>query len=73
MSIIPAHSTYGLLNFFRCYLPDFATRTEPIHKLLAKVHSQWGEEHTACVRDTVKAILEALSVLNFEPSVPVKL
>lgn len=73
MSTIPAHSTYGLLNLFRYYFPDFATRTKPIHKLLGKVHSQWGDDYTTCVWDTVKAITEALPVLNFEPSMLVKL
>ena len=28
-------SLYGLLNFFREYVPDFAERTEPLRKLLS--------------------------------------
>jgi hypothetical protein len=53
MATIPVHSLYGLLNFFRCYLPDFATRTEPIRKLLSRVHSEWTEEHTTCIKSTI--------------------
>jgi hypothetical protein len=53
MATIPVHSLYGLLNFFRCYLPDFATRTEPIRKLLSRVHSKWTEEHTTCIKSTI--------------------
>ena len=41
MATIPTHSIFGLLNFFRCYLPDFAARVEPIRKLLSKSHSTW--------------------------------
>ena len=43
MADIPVHSIYGLLNFFRCYVPDFAIRTEPLRKLLAHSHAGWTE------------------------------
>ena len=46
MAKIPADSIYGLINFFRCYVPDFAIRTEPLRKLLARSHDTWTEEHT---------------------------
>ena len=48
-------------------MPDFAARTEPLRKLLAADHRPWGPEHTACVRDTVKHILEGVPFLNFAP------
>ena len=39
MKKIPVHSVYGLLSFFRPYVADFATRTEPLRRLLASSHS----------------------------------
>ena len=27
LAAIPIHSLYGLLSFFRCYVPDFAAQT----------------------------------------------
>ena len=33
---------YGILNWFKPYVPDFAIRTEPIRQLLAKPHLLWG-------------------------------
>jgi Reverse transcriptase (RNA-dependent DNA polymerase) len=38
---IPRQSIYGLLSFFRPYVPDFATRTEPLRKLLSGSHKAW--------------------------------
>ena len=70
---IPAHSIFGLLNFFRCYLPDFAVRTEPLRRLLARSHDEWTEEHTACVKDVISRILGALPVINFNPASPTRL
>jgi len=58
---------YGLLNWFKPYLPDFSLRTEPLRLLLAKPHLEWGPEHTQCVRDTVSRILEGVPKLNFDP------
>ena len=32
---------FGLLNYFRGYVPDFELCLEPIRKLLAKPHLPW--------------------------------
>ena len=67
VAAIPASSLFGLLNFFRCYVPDFAPKTEAIRKLLAASHASWSEEHTACLKSTITSILEALPIINFDP------
>ena len=37
-------SLYGLLNFYRDYVPQFAELTQPIHKLLGQDATEWTEE-----------------------------
>ena len=37
-------SLYGLLNFYRDYVPQFAELTEPIRKLLGQDATEWTEE-----------------------------
>jgi hypothetical protein len=38
-------SVLGLLNYYRCYLPGFASTAQPLYKLLQKsVEFEWGEE-----------------------------
>jgi RNase H-like domain found in reverse transcriptase len=59
---------YGLLNWFKPFLPDFPLRTAPLRQLLAKPHLPWTIEHTNCVRDTVSRILATVPRLNFDPS-----
>ena len=50
---LPRASVYGLLSYFRPYVPDFAVRTEPLRKLLAASSSEWNEAHTSLVQDVV--------------------
>ena len=58
---------YGILNWFKPYVPDFAIRTEPIRQLLAKPHLLWGPQHTQSVKDTISHILSGIPRLNFNP------
>ena len=37
-------SLYGLLNFYRDYVPQFAELAEPICKLLGQDTTKWTEE-----------------------------
>ena len=67
MQRIPAHSTYGLLSFFFFFVADFATRTEPLRKLLAKSNAQWTPEHSQLVKEVIQRVLEGLPILNFDP------
>ena len=69
---LPRASVYGLLSYFRPYVPDFSVRTEPLRKLLAASSSEWTPKHTALVQDVVKRVLEGLPVINFDPASPVR-
>ena len=66
-------SIYGLLNYFRPYVQDFAVRTEPVRQLLSKTSAGWTTEHTRLVKDTIEKILKGLPVMNFEPEEEVRL
>ena len=59
-------SLYGLLNFFREYVPDFAERTEPLRKLLSNDAAPWTPEATNAVRDTVSKVLSGVPWINFD-------
>ena len=43
-------SLLGFINYYRCYVPDFSRKAQPLNKLLAKdVPWQWGPEQQAAV------------------------
>ncbi len=53
ISRTPRSQLYGLLNFFREYVPKFAELTEPLRKILGNDCKPWTKEVTAAVRETV--------------------
>lgn len=61
-------SLYGLLNFFREYVPSFAEVTEPIRALLGSDAKEWTAEASNAVRSVVKRIIESPRWLNFDPA-----
>ena len=66
-------SLYGLLNFFREYVPDFAERTEPLRKLLGNDAAPWTPEATKAVRDTVARVLSDVPWISFDPEAELRM
>ena len=64
---------FGLLNYFRGYVLDFALCSEPIRKLLAKPHLPWTPQHSSCVKDLCRRIQSGIPHLNFDPDAPLRL
>ena len=60
-------SLYGLLNFYREYLPTFAELTEPIRELLSQDASPWTEAATDAVRTVAQQITNSPKWLNHKP------
>ena len=57
-------SLYGLLNFYREYLPAFAETTEPLRELLGQDAQPWTTQATEAVRRTITAITNTPRWLN---------
>ena len=57
-------SLYGLLNFYREYIPAFAKLLEPLHQLLGQDAHLWMPEARECVREVERHIITALHWLN---------
>lgn len=55
---------YGLLNFYREYVPAFSEVTEPIRRLLGQDALPWTESATAAVHETVRRVVEGPRWLN---------
>ena len=53
-------SLYGLLNFFREYVPTFAELTEPLRELLGQDVKPWTVEAEEAVRTVARCILSTL-------------
>ena len=64
---------YGIVSIYRDYLPDFASRTEPLRKLLSEDSQEWTETHSHQLRKIVEDILGAVPTLNFQAGVPARL
>ncbi len=46
---MPRSHLYGLLNFYREYVPTFAEMTEPLRKLLSQDSQPWTDKAIDCV------------------------
>ena len=60
-------SLYGLLNFFREYVPSFAEVTEPLRALLGQDVKEWTKEAAKAVRTVVERVTTTPRWLNFDP------
>lgn len=60
-------SVYGLLNFFREYVPRFAETTEPLRKILGRDDTPWTEEAYKAVKQTAKLALGGTPWIAFMP------
>jgi RNase H-like domain found in reverse transcriptase len=63
---------FGLLNYYRGYVPDFTIRVEPLRLLLARPHLPWEPQQTAAVKDLVARILSGIPLINFDPASPLR-
>ena len=61
-------SLYGLLNFFREYVPTFAELTEPLRQLLGQDAKPWTPEAEAAVREVLQRITSTPRWLNSDPA-----
>ena len=52
-------SLYGLLNFYREYVPAFAELVEPLRQLLGQDTRLWMPEGGECVREVVRCVIKA--------------
>ena len=57
-------SLYGLLNFYREYLPAFAKLVEPLRPLLGQDAHLWTPEARECVREVARHVITAQHWLN---------
>ena len=61
-------SLYGLLNFYREYVPAFAELVEPLRQLLGQDTYPWTLEAGECVREVVRRVFKVLRWLNADLS-----
>ena len=63
---------YGLLNFYREYVPTFPELTKPLRKLLSNDSTPWTEEAIGCVFATAEAVLSGVPWIAFDPHKPTR-
>ena len=61
-------SLYGLLNFYREYVPAFAELVEPLRQLLGQDAHPWMPEAGECVREVARRVIKAPRWLNADLS-----
>ena len=57
-------SLYGLLNFYREYVPAFTKLVKPLHQLLGQDTHPWMSEARECIREVVRHVIMAPHWLN---------
>jgi hypothetical protein len=64
----PRAKLYGLLSYWRNYVPDFAAKTAKLRALLSQDAAPWGNEQADVVRHVVRDILADEPTLNYNPT-----
>jgi hypothetical protein len=64
----------GMLNYYRIFLPQAATKLEPLYRLLQKkVKWQWGDKQKEAFRDAKKLLTSSKVLVHFDPKLPMVL
>ena len=61
-------SLYGLLNFYREYVPAFTELVEPLRQLLGQDACPWMPEAGECLREVVRRVIKVPRWLNADLS-----
>jgi hypothetical protein len=67
----PRAKLFGLLNYWRGYVPDFAARTTRLRALLSADAAPWRQEHQEELESLVRAMLAEVPTINLLPGDPV--
>ena len=70
---MPRAQLYGMLSYWRQFIPDFSAKTSKVRKLLSQDAGEWTPAHTQEVRKVLQELLEGAPCINFDPQAPVLL
>ena len=73
LASMPRAQLFGMLGYWRDYVPDFAARTQRLRHLLRGDAAPWTPAHTEEFRATVQALVDSAPMINFDPQEPVVL
>ena len=70
LAAMPRAQLFGMLSYWRQFIPDFSAKTEGLKKLLSQDAGEWTTAHALEVRTVLDELLRGSTSINFDPAAP---
>ena len=73
-SVKELQSFLGIVNFYRNFMPNLATKASTLYDLLSKDRNfEWAQEHNDCFENIKRMLVSNQVLAHYNPDIPIKL